>query len=51
MLKECSKRKFVKQCETCLEIMAADAFLPHVAAGACKSMFTFLVVYYITLLN
>ncbi|KAG0027971.1 hypothetical protein BGZ81_005133 [Podila clonocystis] len=38
MLKECSKRKFVKECETCHEIMAADAFLPHVAAGACKTI-------------
>ncbi|KAG0086432.1 hypothetical protein BGZ93_000117 [Podila epicladia] len=38
MLKECSKRKFVKECETCQEIMAADAFLPHVAAGACKTI-------------
>ncbi|KAF9317962.1 hypothetical protein BG003_000125 [Podila horticola] len=38
MLKECSKRKFVKECETCQEIMAADAFLPHVAAGACKNL-------------
>ncbi|KAF9915612.1 hypothetical protein BX616_005733 [Lobosporangium transversale] len=33
MLNECSKRKFVKQCETCKEIMAADTFLAHVAAG------------------
>ncbi|KAI8595703.1 hypothetical protein EDD21DRAFT_29775 [Dissophora ornata] len=33
MLKECAKRKFVKQCETCREIMAADSFLAHVAAG------------------
>ncbi|KAF9388993.1 hypothetical protein CPB97_012204, partial [Podila verticillata] len=38
MLRECSKRKFVKQCETCQEIMAADAFLAHVAAGACKTI-------------
>ncbi|KAF8980263.1 hypothetical protein BGZ46_004447 [Entomortierella lignicola] len=33
MLKECPKRKFVKQCETCREIMAADSFLAHVASG------------------
>ncbi|KAF9963233.1 hypothetical protein BGZ70_007550 [Mortierella alpina] len=35
MLKECSRRKFVKQCESCKEIMPADSFLAHVAAG-CK---------------
>ncbi|KAG0205092.1 hypothetical protein BGX28_003192, partial [Mortierella sp. GBA30] len=33
MLKECSRRKFVKQCENCKEIMPADTFLAHVAAG------------------
>ncbi|KAF9277644.1 hypothetical protein BGZ88_001038 [Linnemannia elongata] len=33
MLKECPRRKFVKQCENCREIMAADAYLAHVACG------------------
>ncbi|KAG9322255.1 hypothetical protein KVV02_003171 [Mortierella alpina] len=37
MLKECSRRKFVKQCESCKEIMPADSFLAHVAAG-CKAV-------------
>lgn len=32
-LDDCPKRKFVKQCENCKVIMAADAFLAHVAAG------------------
>ncbi|KAG0344687.1 hypothetical protein BG004_004260 [Podila humilis] len=36
MLKECSKRKFVKQCEVCLEIMAADVFLAHIASSNCQ---------------
>ncbi|KAF9085242.1 hypothetical protein BGX23_009836 [Mortierella sp. AD031] len=33
MLKECPRRKFVKQCENCREIMAADTYLAHVACG------------------
>ncbi|KAG0291189.1 hypothetical protein BGZ96_005412 [Linnemannia gamsii] len=33
MLKECPRRKFVKQCENCREIMAADNYLAHVACG------------------
>ncbi|KAF9420797.1 hypothetical protein BGZ76_004054 [Entomortierella beljakovae] len=33
MIKECPKRKFVKQCDNCREIMSADSFLPHVASG------------------
>ncbi|KAF9919157.1 hypothetical protein FBU30_011140 [Linnemannia zychae] len=33
MLKECPRRKFVKQCENCREIMAADSYLAHVACG------------------
>ncbi|KAF9277658.1 hypothetical protein BGZ68_009143 [Mortierella alpina] len=37
MLKECSRRKFVKQCESCREIMPADSFLAHVATG-CKAV-------------
>ncbi|KAF9391857.1 hypothetical protein BGX21_011170 [Mortierella sp. AD011] len=41
MLKECPKRKFVKQCETCREIMAADSFLAHVASG-CFGQFNFM---------
>ncbi|KAF9359356.1 hypothetical protein BGX26_012560 [Mortierella sp. AD094] len=41
MLKECPKRKFVKQCETCREIMAADSFLAHVASG-CFGEFNFM---------
>jgi hypothetical protein len=39
-LHECTRRKFVKQCEACREIMPADMFLPHVAAG-CKGEFFF----------
>ncbi|KAF9430687.1 hypothetical protein BGZ94_004902 [Podila epigama] len=38
MLKECSKRKFIKKCDKCHEIMAADAFLGHVAAGVCEAI-------------
>ncbi|KAG0306406.1 hypothetical protein BGZ98_002445, partial [Dissophora globulifera] len=33
MLKECAKRKFVKQCDNCREIMAADSYLAHIATG------------------
>ncbi|KAF9121703.1 hypothetical protein BGW39_010329 [Mortierella sp. 14UC] len=33
MLKECPRKKFVKQCENCREIMAADTYLAHVACG------------------
>ncbi|KAF8935367.1 hypothetical protein BGZ47_009978 [Haplosporangium gracile] len=33
MLKECPRRKFVKQCENCREIMAADTYLAHIACG------------------
>ncbi|KAF9581486.1 hypothetical protein BGW38_001474, partial [Lunasporangiospora selenospora] len=33
MLNDCPKKKFVKQCEQCQEVMEADAFLAHVAAG------------------
>ncbi|GJJ68469.1 centrosomal protein CEP104 [Entomortierella parvispora] len=33
ILHECTRRKFVKQCEMCREIMPADMFLPHVATG------------------
>ncbi|KAF9999209.1 hypothetical protein BGZ65_005397 [Modicella reniformis] len=32
-LKDCPKRKFVKQCENCRVIMASDTFLTHMAAG------------------
>ncbi|KAF9906852.1 hypothetical protein EC991_000215 [Linnemannia zychae] len=33
MLKECPRKKFVKQCENCREIMPADTYLAHVACG------------------
>ncbi|KAG9064156.1 hypothetical protein KI688_003343 [Linnemannia hyalina] len=37
MLKECPRRKFVKQCENCQEIMAADTYLAHVACAVPES--------------
>ncbi|KAF9970842.1 hypothetical protein BGZ73_006386 [Actinomortierella ambigua] len=35
MLTECSRRKFIKQCETCKDIIAAEDYLAHTARNAC----------------
>ncbi|KAG0234151.1 hypothetical protein BGW42_006892 [Actinomortierella wolfii] len=35
MLTECTRRKFIKQCEKCHEIIAAEDYLAHTARNAC----------------
>ncbi|KAF9167506.1 hypothetical protein DFQ26_004460 [Actinomortierella ambigua] len=38
MLTECSRRKFIKQCETCKDIIAAEDYLAHTARNSCTQI-------------